>query len=203
MSAYDNSPTKNKAAGFTNSLCSMPYLIAIPPSAFCPNACHCGFLFDKFSPYAEAVEAHDRKDLRSPVGAFNVSKLIRKWLGVAIGKSTLGATMITADAQPMSAAPLDGTPIRLFVSAGSVIASFWSEERCQKAFGAGCYRSGWYLLDDDTIELDGPLGWEPLAHSHSCFENDTVSPTAKPLPFWSARASAAIDHPHWIPRRRR
>jgi hypothetical protein len=152
---------------------------------------------------AEAVEAHDRKDLRSPVGAFNVSKLIRKWLGVAIGKSTLGATMITADAQPMSAAPLDGTPIRLFVSAGSVIASFWSEERCQKAFGAGCYRSGWYLLDDDTIELDGPLGWEPLAHSHACFENDTVSPTAKPLPFWSARASAAIDHPHWIPRRRR
>jgi hypothetical protein len=76
--------------------------------------------------------------------------------------------MITADSQPMSAAPLDGTPIRLFVSAGSVIASFWSEERCQKTFGAGCYRAGWYLLDDDTKELDDPLGWEPLVHGHAC-----------------------------------
>ena len=88
-------------------------------------------------------------------------------VGVAEGHSTLGA-MITADSQPMSAAPLDGTPIRLFVSAGSVIASFWSEERCQKTFGTGCYRAGWYLLDDDTKELDDPLGWEPLVHGHAC-----------------------------------
>ena len=50
--------------------------------------------------------------------------------------------MIAADTRPMSAAPLDGAPIRLFVSAGSAIASFWSEERCQKTFGAGCYRAG-------------------------------------------------------------
>jgi hypothetical protein len=152
---------------------------------------------------AEAVEAHDRKDLRSPVGAFNVSKLIRKWLGVAIGKSTLGATMITADAQPMSAAPLDGTPIRLFVSAGSVIASFWSEERCQKAFGAGCYRSGWYLLDDDTIELDGPLGWEPLAHSHSCFEMTLSAQRQSPSHSGPPGRARPLTHSHWIPRRRR
>jgi hypothetical protein len=79
--------------------------------------------------------------------------------------------------QPMSAAPLDGTPIRLFISAGSAVASFWTEERSQKTFGAGCYRAGWYLLDDDTIELDDPFGWEPLVHRHACFENDTVSPT--------------------------
>jgi hypothetical protein len=78
--------------------------------------------------------------------------------------------MITAASQPMSAAPLDGTSIRLFISTGSVIASFWSEERCQTTFGAGCYRAGWYLLDDDTIELDGPLGWEPLMHGHACSE---------------------------------
>src|SRR5262249_15346612 len=45
-----------------------------------------------------------------------------------------------------TAAPLDGTPVRLFVSGGSAIASFWSEERCQKTFGAGDYRAGWYLL---------------------------------------------------------
>src|SRR5215475_9621997 len=54
--------------------------------------------------------------------------------------------MITANPRPMSAAPLDGTPVRLFVSGGSAIASFWSEERCQKTFGAGDYRAGWYLL---------------------------------------------------------
>jgi hypothetical protein len=43
--------------------------------------------------------------------------------------------MITANPRPMSSAPLDGTPIRLFVSAGPAIASFWSVERCRKAFG--------------------------------------------------------------------
>jgi len=62
--------------------------------------------------------------------------------------------MITADPRPMLAAPLDGTPVRLFVSGGFAIASFWSEERCQTTFGAGDYRAGWYLLDDDAVELD-------------------------------------------------
>jgi len=37
----------------------------------------------------------------------------------------------------MLAAPLDGTPVRLFNSGGSAIASFWSEERCQKRSGLG------------------------------------------------------------------
>jgi hypothetical protein len=90
---------------------------------------------------------------------------------------------MTADPRPMSAAPLDGTPIRLFISAGSAIASFWSEERCQKMFGAGCYRAGWYLLYDDTIELDDPLGWEPLLHGHAVVKNDAVSLTPEPVPF--------------------
>jgi hypothetical protein len=72
--------------------------------------------------------------------------------------------MITADPRPMSSAPLDGTPVRLFVSAGSAIASFWSAERSRKAFGAGDYRTGWYLVDDAAIELDDPMGWEPLTH---------------------------------------
>jgi hypothetical protein len=91
--------------------------------------------------------------------------------------------MVTDRSQPMSAAPLDGTPIRLLVPAGSAIASFWSEERCQETFGAGCYRAGWYLLDDDTIELDDPLGWEPLVHASAFFENATVSLTPEALPF--------------------
>src|SRR5437660_1386699 len=47
-------------------------------------------------------------------------------------------------------------------SGRAAIASFWSEERCQKTFGAGYYRAGWYLLDDDTIELDEPSGWQSL-----------------------------------------
>jgi hypothetical protein len=72
--------------------------------------------------------------------------------------------MIIADPRPMSSAPFDGTPVRLFVFAGCAIASFWSEERCQKAFGPGDYRAGWYLLDDDAVELDEPMGWEPLEH---------------------------------------
>ncbi len=36
--------------------------------------------------------------------------------------------MIAADLRPMSSAPLDGTPVRLFASIGSAIASFWTEE---------------------------------------------------------------------------
>ncbi len=70
--------------------------------------------------------------------------------------------MIITDLRPMSSAPLDGTPIRLFVSAGFAIASFWGLERCQDAFGDGDYREGWFLLDDDAVEVDGPIGWEPL-----------------------------------------
>jgi hypothetical protein len=42
------------------------------------------------------------------------------------------ATMITADPRPMSSAPLDGTPVRLFASLGSAIASFWTAERSRK-----------------------------------------------------------------------
>jgi len=80
--------------------------------------------------------------------------------------------MITADPRPMLAAPLDGTPVRLFVSGGFAIASFWSKERCQTTFGAGDYRAGWYLLDDDAVELDDPVGWEPLTQDRAWFENE-------------------------------
>ena len=72
--------------------------------------------------------------------------------------------MIATDARPMSSAPVDGTPVRLFVVAGSAIASFWTEERSQNEFGVGDYRVGWYLLDDDAIEFDYPMGWQPLIH---------------------------------------
>jgi hypothetical protein len=40
--------------------------------------------------------------------------------------------MIAADLRPMSSAPLDGTPVRLFASIGSAIASFWTEEAPRK-----------------------------------------------------------------------
>jgi hypothetical protein len=71
-----------------------------------------------------------------------------------------------ADPQSMASAPLDGTPVRLLLSVGFVIASFWSEDRSQRAFGPGDYRAGWYLVDDEAIEIDRPVGWEPL-HSAS------------------------------------
>jgi len=89
--------------------------------------------------------------------------------------------MIAADPRPMSSAPLDGTPVRLLVFAGSVIASFWSEERCREAFGAGDYREGWHLVDDDVVELDDPFGWGPLTHACARFENETVSPMPEPV----------------------
>lgn len=57
-----------------------------------------------------------------------------------------------------------------------MIASFWSEERCRETFGAGDYREGWYLVDDDVVELDDPLGWEPLTHACARFGNEIVSP---------------------------
>ena len=85
--------------------------------------------------------------------------------------------MIAADPRPMSSAPLDGTPVLLIISIGSAIASFWSERRCRETFGAGDYRAGWYLLDDDTIELDNPVGWEPLINGNACFEDDTQRET--------------------------
>jgi hypothetical protein len=72
--------------------------------------------------------------------------------------------MIAADPRPMSLASVDGTPVRLLLAVGFVIASFWSEERSQRAFGPGDYRAGWYLVDDDATEVDGPVGWEPLIH---------------------------------------
>jgi hypothetical protein len=72
--------------------------------------------------------------------------------------------MITADPRPMSSAPLDGTPVRLFASVGCAIASFWSAECSRKAFGVGNYRAGWFLLDDEAVELNNPMGWEPLTH---------------------------------------
>jgi hypothetical protein len=78
--------------------------------------------------------------------------------------------MIAADLRPMSSAPLDGTPVQLFVFVGSVIASFWSEERCREPFGAGDYRAGWYLFDDDAVEFDDPMGWEPLTYDSACLK---------------------------------
>ena len=66
--------------------------------------------------------------------------------------------------------------LRLFASVGSAIASFCSAERSRKEFGAGDYRAGWYLIDDDAIELDDPVGWEPLIHGRAW----SVSLTAEP-----------------------
>jgi hypothetical protein len=89
--------------------------------------------------------------------------------------------MIATDPRPMSSAPVDGTPVRLFVVAGSAIASFWTEERCREVFGAGDYRAGWYLLDDDIIELDEAMGWEPLTRACARSENEAVSLRREPV----------------------
>jgi hypothetical protein len=89
--------------------------------------------------------------------------------------------MVALYPRPMSLAPLDGTPVRLFGFAGWVIASFWSEQRCREAFGAGDYRAGWYLLGDDVIEVDAPIGWEPLLHACARSENETVSIMPQPV----------------------
>ena len=84
--------------------------------------------------------------------------------------------MIDVDLRPMSSAPLDGTPVRLFLATGCAIGSFWSEERSQKTFGAGEYRPGWYLFDDDSVELDDPMGWVPLTELAAPDVNSTVIP---------------------------
>jgi hypothetical protein len=55
----------------------------------------------------------------------------RAWLK----RSLRRATMMTANPRPLSSAPLDGTPVRLIVSVGSAIASFWSEERSCSGLG--------------------------------------------------------------------
>ena len=85
---------------------------------------------------------------------------------------------ISVHPRPMSSAPLDGTPVRLFASVGFAIASFWSVERSRKTFGPGDYRKGWFLLEDDAVELDEPMGWEPLTSDCAWFENETVSLTS-------------------------
>jgi hypothetical protein len=46
-------------------------------------------------------------------------------------------------------------------------------------FGAGPYRAGWFLLDDDAVELDDPMGWEPLTHDRAY---ETLLPTPTPVP---------------------
>jgi hypothetical protein len=45
----------------------------------------------------------------------------------------------------------------------------------------GDYRAGWYLLDDDVIELDKATGWEPLTHACARSENERVSPRPEPV----------------------
>jgi tripartite-type tricarboxylate transporter receptor subunit TctC len=36
-------------------------------------------------------------------------------------------------------------------------------------------------FDDDAIELDDPMGWEPLTHACARFENETVSLMPEPV----------------------
>ena len=39
------------------------------------------------------------------------------------------------------------------------------------------------MFGDDAIELNDPMGWEPIAHEidRACDENETVSPRAEGL----------------------
>lgn len=83
----------------------------------------------------------------------------------------------------MSSAPLDGTSVRLFAPAGSAIASYWSAERSHQEFGAGEYRAGWFLVDDDTIEVNDSTGWEPITYEtdRTYSENKTGISDAGPV----------------------
>jgi hypothetical protein len=110
--------------------------------------------------------------------------------------------MIITDPLPLSSAPLDGTPVRLFVFAGSVIASFWSEERSREAFGPGDYREGWYLIDDDVVELDDPMGWEPLsltAEEELSGELPALMPQAPPPDHQEAAVAPTTKQAHSAP----
>jgi|SRR5205809_1055375 len=69
-----------------------------------------------------------------------------------------GRTTITVHPRPMSSAPLDGTPVRLFAPVRSAIASFWSAERSRTS---NCVR-----FENETVSLTGASGeWptEPLS----------------------------------------
>jgi hypothetical protein len=81
----------------------------------------------------------------------------------------------------MSSAPLDGTPVRLFVFAGSFIASFLQRRTLPGNVWGWGLSGGWYLLDDDAIELDDPLGWQPLTDACARFENETGLVTLEPV----------------------
>lgn len=65
-------------------------------------------------------------------------------------------------ARVMENAPLDGTPVRLLTPDGPVIASWWTSRRSVETYGPGNYRSGWFRVDDDTIEIDDPEGWQAV-----------------------------------------
>jgi hypothetical protein len=63
--------------------------------------------------------------------------------------------------RPLDTAPKDGTPVRLVLTDLTVVASWWTVGRSWTAFGPGAYRPGWFLVDDDSVEVDRPQGWEP------------------------------------------
>jgi hypothetical protein len=64
-------------------------------------------------------------------------------------------------------APLDGTPFRLFVSAGYAIASFWSAERSQEAFGDGDYRgAGLCSMTTQSSPARSQCGQQPCDDQH-------------------------------------
>ena len=58
---------------------------------------------------------------------------------------------------------------------------FGPKNAAGKCLGAGDYRAGWYLLDDDLIELDEAIGWELLTHASARSENQTVSLSPEPV----------------------
>jgi len=51
---------------------------------------------------------------------------------------------------------------------------FGPRDAAGKRLGLGTI-CGWYLVDDDVVELDNPWGWEPLTRACARVENETVS----------------------------
>jgi hypothetical protein len=63
--------------------------------------------------------------------------------------------------RPMSEAPQVGV-VRLVLASGErVEAYWWTVQMSERFFGPGEYRAGWFACADTSVEIEGPVGWEP------------------------------------------
>ena len=69
---------------------------------------------------------------------------------------------LEAMVRPMETAPHQG-PVRLVLTSGErVLAWWWSPEMSALFYGPGDYRAGWFACADSSVEIEDPVGWEPM-----------------------------------------